>query len=674
MIKNSSIDIAVAYYKPATIIENECLIPMQVGKILSDTDLEMLGDDTGDHISDKNFFYAELTGIYWLWKNSHAEYKGLFHYRRFLDLNQESLFKNYEEYSLKITSDFNVDNFLETLEINESNIKKILEENFMITRRKGDLRTWSTYTVREHYEEFYIKDHLDIALEVIKKDYPDYIDVAHDILDSTMSYFANIVIMKSKDFDDYCNFLFGILEKVEKQINPYDKRWAPGTINGRWAGFLAERLTAFYITQKQKEGKKIAEFPAVILEPASGERWFECRNDDLELYMPLKEKMEKEENPKQILMENSEQPIVSVIMAAYNSEKTIKKAVESVVNQTLTNIEIIIVDDGSTDRTVTVLEELFHDSRIKILRQENSGLGVSRNSGKAMATGKYIHFMDCDDYMDADYLESMVYNAEKHDSDLVISLHKSVSKEGATLSVSTLPHTLYQGKMSVETHPDLLLTPCHVWDKIFRRDLIEEVFFPKVMNGEDIKFWWEVILKAKSVSVLRNAKFNYVISPNSAQENIRCILGTFQNIEETEKYLFEIQRSDATSILESFFLVKSTLIGHSIYRARKTLSRDKEFRFIFFKNVLKSLISSRNIHNEIAKKKDFFYTDFNLIEKLNPNMNLQEFERLIECNVDELFWKYLRYRILSKLLVGKSRKRYKVKKKNLERKIKSMKS
>lgn len=66
MIKNSSIDIAVTYYKPATIIENEYLTPMQVGKILSDTDLEMIGDDTNDHILEKNFFYAELPEVYWL--------------------------------------------------------------------------------------------------------------------------------------------------------------------------------------------------------------------------------------------------------------------------------------------------------------------------------------------------------------------------------------------------------------------------------------------------------------------------------------------------------------------------------------------------------------------------------------------------------------------------------
>lgn len=84
--------------------------------------------------------------------------------------------------------------------------------------KKGDLRTWSTYTVREHYEECRIIEHLDIDLEVIKKDYPDDVEGTNDILDSTMSYFTNIGIMKSKDFANY--FQAGVLlidfEKMRK--------------------------------------------------------------------------------------------------------------------------------------------------------------------------------------------------------------------------------------------------------------------------------------------------------------------------------------------------------------------------------------------------------------------------------------------------------------------------
>ena len=95
----TKIEIAIAYHKNSELIKNDCLLPIQVGKACSDIELNMQGDNTGDNISEKNFGYAELTAIYWLWKNSNADIKGLFHYRRFLDLNtNHSNAENWYEY------------------------------------------------------------------------------------------------------------------------------------------------------------------------------------------------------------------------------------------------------------------------------------------------------------------------------------------------------------------------------------------------------------------------------------------------------------------------------------------------------------------------------------------------------------------------------------------------
>ena len=99
-------------------------------------------------------------------------------------------------------------------------------------------------------------------------------------------------------------------------------------------------------------------------------------------------------------------PKISVILSAYNEEKFIEKAIESVVNQTLKDIEIIIINDGSTDNTLSIINGYANDdSRIKVIDQENIGLGASRNKGMKIATGEYVTFLDGDDWFREDAFE-----------------------------------------------------------------------------------------------------------------------------------------------------------------------------------------------------------------------------------------------------------------------------
>lgn len=134
----TKIQIAVAYHKDSKLIKNDCLLPIQVGKACSDIELDMQGDDTGDNISSKNFGYAELTAIYWLWKNSKADIKGLFHYRRFLDLNLKSEHYNEDIYEYLLSEHFSSPNFLEKMEISQNNINELLKKiyNFNAPKRR----------------------------------------------------------------------------------------------------------------------------------------------------------------------------------------------------------------------------------------------------------------------------------------------------------------------------------------------------------------------------------------------------------------------------------------------------------------------------------------------------------------------------------------------------------
>uniref|UniRef100_UPI003864C4B3 glycosyltransferase family 2 protein n=1 Tax=Methanobrevibacter sp. TaxID=66852 RepID=UPI003864C4B3 len=112
---------------------------------------------------------------------------------------------------------------------------------------------------------------------------------------------------------------------------------------------------------------------------------------------------------------------VSVIIPVYNVEKYLKECLDSVCNQTLANIEIICVNDGSTDNSLAILNEYAQkDGRIKIISQENQGLGAARNRGLEDASADYVYFLDSDDYIELTTLEKLFNNAVSNSSDVVL--------------------------------------------------------------------------------------------------------------------------------------------------------------------------------------------------------------------------------------------------------------
>ena len=118
---------------------------------------------------------------------------------------------------------------------------------------------------------------------------------------------------------------------------------------------------------------------------------------------------------------NKGQALISIIIPVYNSEKYLATALESAKNQTYQNIEIILVDDGSTDNSITILEKYaLSDNRIKIISQTNQGISAARNAGIKMATGKYITFLDSDDFLSRDAIEKMVTAIENNYVDFVV--------------------------------------------------------------------------------------------------------------------------------------------------------------------------------------------------------------------------------------------------------------
>ena len=200
--------------------------------------------------------------------------------------------------------------------------------------------------------------------------------------------------------------------------------------------------------------------------------------------------------------------LISVIINVYNGEKYIENCIESIINQTYTNIEIIIVNDGSTDNTLNLCRK-FEDSRIKIINQENMGLALSRNVGIENSKGKYLYFVDADDYVENDVIEYLCKQIKKHqvlmaicDSVDIYNYQEKVKNKEEKISIATDQQML----------KDILFSKNRVgaiWNKLIDRELFNDIRFEnRIIN--DVVVVYKLILLAKKIVVSNQIKYYYL--------------------------------------------------------------------------------------------------------------------------------------------------------------------
>lgn len=139
-------------------------------------------------------------------------------------------------------------------------------------------------------------------------------------------------------------------------------------------------------------------------------------------------------------------PVLSVIIPVYNSELYLKRCVDSLCMQTMHNLEVILVDDGSTDASGAICDEMAgHDGRIKVIHKKNEGQGIARNCGLTVAAGKYVAFVDSDDYMEQDAYEYVLEKMEQADAQLICFGYLKEDEEGHVVSAPTVRDAEYEG-------------------------------------------------------------------------------------------------------------------------------------------------------------------------------------------------------------------------------------
>ena len=205
--------------------------------------------------------------------------------------------------------------------------------------------------------------------------------------------------------------------------------------------------------------------------------------------------------------------IVSVVIAIYNAEKYIKETVKSVMNQTYKNLEIILVNDGSTDRSISICEKLKNeDNRIQIINQSNKGVSEARNVGKNVATGEYLLFIDSDDLLSNNMVETLVSNIEKYNADISICGYKEVFENGE-VKENRIPgqELIMDKKEALKVLFSGKSFGISLWDKLIRKNIIDNIEFE--MNrtiNEDKYFLFKAIENSNKVFLKNEGLYLYM--------------------------------------------------------------------------------------------------------------------------------------------------------------------
>ena len=304
--------------------------------------------------------------------------------------------------------------------------------------------------------------------------------------------------------------------------------------------------------------------------------------------------------------------LITIIVPIYNVEKYIKQCLDSLVNQTYKNLEIICVDDCGTDNSMNIVEEYADkDSRIKILKQsENRGQGEARNLGIDNANGEYIYFIDSDDFIEKNYIKELVDIAEKENVDLVCNVNiLKYYSENDFKNKQLKDKNQFTLNKKLEWNDKLLkVLPISAWCKLYKTDLLKKnkiYFADNKLKFEDFYFWYILKNQLKNIYIFYGSTYFYrqrngsTMSVNKYNKN-DCF-DSLHIIELLYKYYEENNILDKCSIpfgwLNKYF---------------KKMNNKNEFFVLvkkFFGNIKNDILKNKNIYNK--KDINFFYCILN---------------------------------------------------------------
>ena len=302
---------------------------------------------------------------------------------------------------------------------------------------------------------------------------------------------------------------------------------------------------------------------------------------------------------------------VSIIMPVYNVSEKLNKSLNSLINQTYSNIEILLINDGSTDNSGEVCDKYAqNDNRIKVVHKKNGGVSSARNIGLEIATGKYIMFVDSDDYTDEKSCEVMVKAIEKYDVDMVVSSYNTVYNGKVVKHIC--PEKVYNSVESMKDDFRLIYLDCFLnspWNKLFKKEHITKGFDENMRYFEDYYFVLDYMDNIRNLVTIDTPLYYY--------------------IEDTGNSLTKVFREDTFDVFPKIYLRQKEFCHK--YFGNEFDNELKSSLLYGFYNTAQKLIYSKGIKDNKIKTLNNWLNNTtiktsineNFIDYINKNSNKQ---------------------------------------------------
>lgn len=263
---------------------------------------------------------------------------------------------------------------------------------------------------------------------------------------------------------------------------------------------------------------------------------------------------------------------VSIIVPVYKAEKSIRKCIESILKQTYTKIELILIDDGSPDKSGSICDEYQGDIRVKVIHTQNKGVSHARNVGLNYANGEYIAFCDSDDFYEMHYIEKMIGSALKYNSDITICGYYLEGENGFKSSTVSKSRLINKSELVKHSSIDNEFGG-FCWNKLYKNEIIGKNRFPEDMDiMEDTYFLYMVSQRAHRIYYLAKPLYYYCDNKDSTVRNISNLYSnkdTIKYIDAFEKILTYIQMDAVSKNLIRTSMVITSISFRCLIKQKK---------------------------------------------------------------------------------------------------------
>lgn len=255
-------------------------------------------------------------------------------------------------------------------------------------------------------------------------------------------------------------------------------------------------------------------------------------------------------------------PLISIILPVYNVEEYLSRCMKSVLNQTYEKLEIILIDDGSTDNSGKLCDMYrMRDKRIKVIHKQNGGLSDARNTGIDIANGEYITCIDSDDYVDLDYVEYLYGLIEKYNTKVSLCSHRIV-RENSVIELGNKRVEVLSAKQCLESMCYHKQVDTSAWGKLYHVTLFNDIRYPKGRLFEDIGTTYRLFIKAGFIACGFESKYSYIIRSNS-------IATSKFSERKLDLLLMTDQMGDI--VQKTYFSLKGAVLRRKVYARLSTL-------------------------------------------------------------------------------------------------------